>query len=114
MYALAATFYTDQKYFYETTEQLKKSKLKLRRGRGCLIMTISISEAIESKQPNVAIIGSGESFEQYIAGSRGQRFTLDLINGGFPAALKHFAEKQKERRKRLWKRNTSRSALEER
>ena len=104
LYALAGTFYTDQAYFYETANKLKSSELKLRRGRGCFIQTISLAEAIESKKENVAIIGSGESFEQYMVGANGRRTTLDLINGGFPAALKHYVEKQKERS--LWKRST--------
>lgn len=114
LYALAATFYTDQEFFYKTARSLKLSSLKVRQGRGCLIFTLPVSKAIESNAPNVAIIGSGESFEQYMSGVQGSRITLDLINGGFPAALRYFAQKQKEKSRRLWKRSISRSESVER
>jgi len=95
LYALCGLFYTDYNSFEKEIESFKLSKETVTMVSGCEVYDESVSSIIESQGQNVAIIGPGESLEQYLAGSQGRSYNIDIANGGYPATFRHFTKQEK-------------------
>ena len=97
LYALCGLFYTDYDSFEKEIESFRLSKETVTMVSGCEVYDESVSAIIESRGQNVAIIGPGESLEQYLTGSKGRSYNIDIANGGYPATFRHFAKQEKEK-----------------
>ena len=76
---------------------MSKSVDKVAVQSGCEIYEESVGKIVESKAPNVAIIGPDETLEQYLAGNNNRGYNIDIANGGYQATFRHFVKKEKER-----------------
>ena len=99
LYALCGLFYTDHERFRSEIKRFKSSNQKVQMLSGCIMFERPIRDIIESKAENVAIIGPDESLEQYLTGTQGRGYSIDIANGGYPATFLHFVQKEKARRK---------------
>lgn len=91
LYALSGLYYTDHKLFKTEIEKFRRSEDALPTMSGCLIFTKKVSEIVESKQQNVAIIAPDETFENWTKTPRGA-VEFDILNGGFPAVFRYYGK----------------------
>lgn len=97
LYAICGLYYTDRTAFEAAVNELSKSVDKVAVQSGCEIYEESVGKIVESKAPNVAIIGPDETLEQYLAGNNNRGYNIDIANGGYQATFRHFVKKEKER-----------------
>jgi hypothetical protein len=97
LYALCGLYFTDYAAFSMEVKKFRKSKEKVNMVSGRESFEESVARIVESDAPNVAIIGPGESLEQYLAGNAGRGYNIDIVNGGYQATFRHFVQKDKAR-----------------
>jgi hypothetical protein len=89
LYALCGLFYTDYEFFKKSIENYRKEDELVEAMSGCKIFSQKVSEIIESKAENVAIISPKETIEDWWKKNK-MSYELDIIHGGFPATFKYY------------------------
>ena len=79
LYGLAGLFYTDRSSFESEVKRWRRSNETVRMHSGCEVFEEQVAQIIESDAPNVAIIGPGETLEQYLAGNGSPAVVTTLI-----------------------------------
>jgi hypothetical protein len=93
LYALSGIYFTDYKFFKKAVDKYKKNNNIVMKISGCIVSDEKISNIVESKAKNVAIIKPTQTLEDFLK-SNSQSYSIDIANGGYSATFKHFAEKK--------------------
>jgi len=92
LFGLSGIYFTDYEFFREAATKYKKNVSLVMTISGCLVTDEKISDIIEKNAKNVAIIEPTQTIEDFWKSNKGS-YQLDIVNGGYPAKFKHFAEK---------------------